>query len=109
MNLRHAAALVFMGWYLLAPPPSLDWQHAKRPLDSLRPDAPLSEWIIWGSFDSARECQNQKDEDVGEATKALGRLQFPRNDNPDDFYAEMMAARMLAECIATDDPRLMKK
>ena len=39
MNLRHAAALVFMGWYLLAPPPSLDWQHAKRPLDSLRPDA----------------------------------------------------------------------
>ena len=95
MNLRHAAALVFMGWYLLAPPPSLDWQHAKRPLDSLRPDAPLSEWIIWGSFDSARECQEPKRRRRRRGHQGARSIAIPtRNDNPDDFYAEMMAARM---------------
>ena len=99
MNLRHAVAHRLHGLFRVSTgsaPPSLSWQHAKQPLDSLRPDAPLSEWIIWGSFDSATECQNQKDEEANQPTaKALGRLQYPRNDNPNDFYAEMMAARML--------------
>jgi hypothetical protein len=88
MKPRHAAALALVGWYLMVPPPSRGWQHAKRPVDLLRLDARFRNGASRVSLDSAKECENTKDEDYGESTKALDRLQFPRNDNPNDFYAE---------------------
>jgi hypothetical protein len=45
MNLRHAAALALIGWYLMAPP-----------YGDTRPKIPLSEWDTQRVFDSARDC-----------------------------------------------------
>jgi hypothetical protein len=56
MNLRHAAALALVGWYLMAPPTFPDnnvvnfW-------------APISEWRLGDVtyvFDSAAECKRQE-------------------------------------------------
>lgn len=104
---RHAAAIALVGCYLMVPPARL--QHATRPFDLVRPNAPLSEWTIWKTFDSAKDCEHQKAEEYREGSNALKRLQFPRNDAQNNFYAEMKVAKMFAECIATDDPRLKGK
>jgi hypothetical protein len=56
MNLRHAAALALVSWYLMVPP----WTagHDGRPIQPLVADsyAPLSKWATEGSFDSAADC-----------------------------------------------------
>ena len=52
MNLRHAAALALVGWYLMVPPLS-------------NPSAPLSKWNLYRSYDTARECE------VAKAAKVL--------------------------------------
>jgi hypothetical protein len=43
MTLRKAAALALVGWYLMMPP----WGKL---------NAPLSEWVVYQSFDSAENC-----------------------------------------------------
>jgi hypothetical protein len=53
MNLRHAAALALVGWYLMMPP------LAGPNASNLRVDltAKLSQWEIVDSFDSADVCR----------------------------------------------------
>lgn len=43
MKLQNAAALALVGWYLMMPP----WGKV---------NAPLSEWVVYQSFDSAEIC-----------------------------------------------------
>jgi hypothetical protein len=43
MNPCHAASLALVGWYLMMPP----WGKV---------NAPLSEWVVYQSFDSAEVC-----------------------------------------------------
>lgn len=85
MNPRHAAALALVGWYLMAPPMS---HHA---IDA---NAPLSQWAVIGSYDTANECMNWLFE--------LGH-QDPK-DPP--WTTERISH---ARCISTDDPRLKEK
>jgi hypothetical protein len=59
---------------------------ASHDLKKYYPHAPLSEWIIWRSFDSADDC---------EAVLTKKFLQGTHNG--------MLLA---AQCIASDDPRL---
>src|SRR5271170_3129792 len=47
VNLHHAAVLAFVGWYLMLPP-----MQGGRPNES----APLSQWVIIESFNTAKEC-----------------------------------------------------
>jgi hypothetical protein len=54
MTLRHAAALTLIGWYLLAPPIVHDPGHWHPNLA-----APLNEWIVGKSFDTATECEKR--------------------------------------------------
>jgi len=49
MKSRHAAALALVGWYLMIPPMGL---HVE-----VEYNAPLSQWDMMGSFDSADECE----------------------------------------------------
>jgi hypothetical protein len=49
MNLRHAAALALLGWYLMVAPLA-----DSRTVDL---DAPLTKWDIFRSFDSAAQCE----------------------------------------------------
>jgi len=65
MNLRHAGALVLVGWYLMAPP-------FDRVSLTFRTDVPVSEWdnlraahLHWeGEFDSENECEEYKTHNV---------------------------------------------
>jgi hypothetical protein len=86
-RLRHAAALALIGWYLLMPPQAMEkWNAATKKYDP-HISAPLFEWEILGSFDTAEECRTQQNSVV--QAKAAG---CPKCFVP--------------ECIATDDPRL---
>ena len=50
MNLRHAAALALVGWYLLIPPVFSAMGSHPRAFNDL--NAALNKWDIQGSFDS---------------------------------------------------------
>ena len=96
MNLRHAAALALVGWYLMVPPPVV--HSSVRDLD-----APLSKWGIFSTHDSAAECEQglvafyklAKTELVANPSDERDRIQFYQLES--------------SQCIATDDPRLKEK
>ncbi len=96
MNLRHAAALALVGWYLMAPPPN---QNPNRPQAVIDGTAPLSKWWHLDEFDTAKECKTVREQ---------GREQAKHSgiDTPDRAKELLYAQRTLSECIATDDPRL---
>jgi hypothetical protein len=95
MNLRHAAALALVGWYLMLPTKS------SRSLD-YQPNLPLSQWSVDTSFDSADACESYRGEWQEKSRNAF------TNAKPD----VKEAARALFElyndsaCISSDDPRL---
>jgi hypothetical protein len=95
VNLRHATALALVGWYLMLPP--------GRRGEKVAPDfsAPLSEWSIYASFDSARDCEKAK-------TDFQVQMQQGRatHDAVADF-PKLLAASIA--CVSTDDPRLKEK
>jgi hypothetical protein len=88
MKPRHAAALAFVGRYLMIPP-QLHWvgQHV-----TFSSDAPLVEWKVAQPFDEAWKCDQTLMQNVVECgTCPLASLWLS------------------AQCIATDDPRLKEK
>jgi hypothetical protein len=48
MNLRHAAALALLGWYLITPPVGPD--------GVVDLNAPISKWDQKDNFDAAADC-----------------------------------------------------
>ena len=87
MNVRHAAALALVGWYLLVP------LRENENSAKLRYDVPLGEWVYVDSFDTAKECTDD----------AVKEQQLREKDPLEaDQYASW-------QCIATDDPRLKEK
>lgn len=92
MNIRHAAALALVGWYLMIPPAvEEDSNHALH----TKP-APLSEWQNFESFDTAKECE--------EGAKPLVK---PMQADVSQQHLSLNDLRLLyARCFATDDPRL---
>jgi hypothetical protein len=88
MNLRHAAALALVGWYVMVPP-----------LGKLHD--PLSTWQIVKVFDSADECQSYRDKIV----IFFGNKHLPMWHKTDGNGVEYFDATA-AQCIASDDPRL---
>ncbi len=88
MNLRHAAALALIGWYLMMP----DLDASNNVLTNL----PLSKWSVKEGYDSGVECNDGK----------LGYYNLVK-DLP---QSDAKKRRVLAmQCIATDDPRLKEK
>ena len=92
MKLRHAAALALVVWYLLTPPlhpcdgdPPCTYFETKP--SSVHLDfnlkVPLRRWRKVGTFATQKECE-------------AGRRASP-------------PMRGLAQCFATDDPRLKEK
>jgi hypothetical protein len=89
MKPRHAAALAIVGWYLMAPPPQ-----------DLH--APISKWVMKGSYDTADACFADRALIGGNADlRAIQRRKagLTAPDDPDSA----------ALCIASDDPRLKEK
>lgn len=85
MKLRHAAALVLVGWYLMIPITSPGHLDNK---------APISKWTISGSFDKEVDCSDRLDELFKKASKGHDKLL-------EDAFG-------LGACVSTDDPRLAK-
>lgn len=111
MNVRHAAALALVGWYLMVPPAS-DWTRWQQTLASTKPQqgggdydvfgffgAPLLKWKQQGEFDSQTDCEK-------------ARQQLRTRDGTDANQSPRNAKQYTADhawCIATDDPRLKER
>ena len=94
MNLRHAAALALVGWYLMAPPATCPL------LDGVMCKEPLSQWSIVEGFDAAQSCNNS----LTSLQNFWGRLDL---SNP---AAHQSLKRVVHyQCVSTDDPRLKGK
>jgi len=63
MNPRHAAALVLCGWYLMMPPPYWSKTNPRT--------APLRQWTVFGRYDSARECSDERTKMIRVQSMAL--------------------------------------
>jgi len=88
MNLRHAAALALVGWYLLLPP----WVA----YDTFDASAPLSKWQHSYSYDSATECESDRSSMIDYYSH------HPKADQANWF----LRLHIASQCVATDDPRL---
>ena len=93
MNLRHAAALALIGWYLIAPPVGsvTSRRNPATGFYDAYSTAPLHMWQVADSYDTAAECR-----------KALDMANQQAMQHCPDCSA-------IAECIATNDPRLKSK
>jgi hypothetical protein len=116
MNLRHAAALALVGWYLMVPPamgPPKNWSN---------PVPPMARWVVAGEFDSPAPCKLARDKMSNTAHQQFQDLRHEflhgRQDSGeliDEFYEkysrqlDLLAGKLDAQCIATDDPLLKEK
>jgi hypothetical protein len=85
MNTTHAALLLMLGWYLMAPPSSIKYGAVIWDMN-----APVTKWMVVKSFDTAEECEESKASFDEEANKIR-----PIYD--------------VDSCVASDDPRLQEK
>jgi hypothetical protein len=102
MSTRHAAALALLGWYLMLPQvyrPTKD-----KPASNNR-GAPVSKWDIHKSFDSAAECEKERD-NLQRSAETM--LEPSSRGDPDGKYRALGEADEVAVCIASDDPRLVR-
>jgi hypothetical protein len=72
-NIRHAAALALVGWYLMVPPLTRFWWIGPERYDNA---APLSRWTNAQAFDRAQPCQ------VAQQSTGLGHGVCVATDDP---------------------------
>ena len=95
MNLRHAAALALVGWYLMIPP--IIEKAGGYEADF---NAPISRWSVNSPFDAASECRAVNGQLVLEQKQRLDKAPIHSLD-----WA--VAQRLVtSQCISSDDPRL---
>lgn len=97
MNLRHAAALVLVGWYLMVPPLGGNGKNDTT--------APLNRWTHPHTFSSAHDCEEALA--AARLSEALGiaSLSLREGLSEPDARALHLYSRGW-QCIASDDPRL---
>lgn len=100
MTLRHVvvATTLLAAWYLLAPPVQQEGMRNGRPFYWINDQAPLSAWRHAGSYDSAKSCDTAKWKQFFDTAKTT--------DAKDSYQAAYMVSDQVANCIASDDPRL---
>jgi hypothetical protein len=94
MNLRHAAALALVGWYLMLPP--MVGNHTDT-------SAPLNSWRMTASYDAAIDCRKVLEDSIRDSEKAL------QDPHLLPFTRAASLQFLDAACVATDDPRLKEK
>jgi len=101
-------AIAGQGWYLMIPPIS-GCCAATDPNDKgedewkVVSNAPLSDWVVRDSFDSARECRKSRDERMERELRAPE----VKSKKPNLLQA-FLGQALSAQCVASDDPRLKK-
>ena len=128
MKLRHGAALLSVGWYLLAPIPQLD-PATGLPNGKPNLSAPFRYWSKVFSFDSAKECEAERVRQID--SLFLLDTKIREEDRSEEEQAEWdemedqvlnlpegwshglrsygLTSALRAQCIASDDPRLKEK
>jgi hypothetical protein len=109
MNLRHAAALALVGWYLMVPPLTEDG-HPARLSGPISPDsvwgvefkAPLSKWELNGTYNSASQCNEERET---RSERIRKETHWPEGSRSWAFGEDFIDS----QCIASDDPRLKEK
>jgi hypothetical protein len=102
--LGASVATAGSGWYLLSPMVAMDGKTAEDSKSAkVLADDPLSKWHHGGSFDSARECNAERERNWQKAFEQLKlKDKATRPWMFDAFFVQASAAR----CVASDDPRL---
>ena len=95
MKLLHSAVLTLLGWYLMVPPPRtyLNNPHSFRG------------WVTQGSYDSAKECEDaaaQWQQQMREFRGCEITNTRTKGCTPFELWLEAY------QCVATNDPRLLK-
>jgi hypothetical protein len=106
MKPRHAAALALVGWYLMMPPIRLGTLTNGQAGYTIASSLPFSEWSNFGSFDSVQKCDGRRMMDIESAKHMLAMSHLDPSKPPDQFKSLKFTAPLLAQCIASDDPRL---
>ena len=98
MKIRHAAVLTLVGWYLLAPP------LTPQGIPGL--NAPLSNWVIVGTFDTGADCR-EVIRIAPDYWREYPAARIPRTGLVPEYG--MAESLQHARCIATNDPHLKQK
>lgn len=106
------------GWYFLVPPqdrvfPGLGSRPGSTFSEmaaTLMKEIPLSEWVAYKAFDTAKECEAERDARSGwwsqQSSRAIQKR--PPDLKEVDLAAEQMTYWGMARCVASDDPRLRR-
>jgi len=93
MKKRHAAALGFVGWYLMLPP-----LLSRSPL-TFDTQAPLSKWYFASIFGTAEECEEGRKEHNQRWLDAVTR-------NHGSQILAIKEWQAQEKCVSDGDPRL---
>ena len=112
MTFRHSAALALAGWYLMLAPYHSGMSHDAVALGSTGPtstvfdfDAQLSKWDRGEIFDSAADCDREKNKLYHQRLTEFKQATKKRSKRT---LGHEMVRFQYARCIASDDPRLAK-
>ena len=95
MKPRHVAALALIGWYLIVPPPDGSKTNPRT--------ATLKQWTVFGRYDSAQECSDERSKKIRVQNMAL--LSDLAEGVSDANRPSLSLDFRHAQCIASDDPR----
>jgi len=115
---HHAGALALVGWYLIGPPQNFPENSNRR--FRLDLNAPLAQWEIQKSFDTAAQCERQKQNDYRDAITTLTKPKEKRladivfgkvlpRDESEITAGRVFFGELNEKCLASDDPRLKEK
>jgi hypothetical protein len=105
MNLRHAAALALVGWYLMVPPGSCKpgWISPGTPQPCA---APLSDWIVALSFFHQDKCDEERSADISYSKEETANARGSTDKVLVDSTAKLYWRALTERCVSTDDPNL---
>jgi hypothetical protein len=101
MKLRHTAALALTGWYLMLAPRTSDTLPV-----TYDATAPLGQWNVVGSYDTAAECDKGKHEIPNQILQNRDKMTAEKKVAATQTVTNLLSS---SDCIASDDPRLKSK
>jgi hypothetical protein len=102
MNPRQASALALVGWYLMVPHTVLTGLFSSSFGGSKTPN---SDWDIQATFGTSEACEAARAVYVADPNNNIRY----RSESDPMVRKELAKEKIIAECIATDDPRLKGK
>jgi len=108
MNLRHATAFAFVGWYLMVP--SVESCTGAFSGGACH-QVPLEKWQIVGTYDSPSGCEKVKSLWIEKGQMYLADMEASNRSRTTRMSLDEASATtdMAAICITGADPRLKEK